>query len=298
MLAAGIIYGLIASAGQSVSFVYSRRFIVNKHGDEVQLLALGHVMMGVGAAICLPFCWDSSITNLASVLWYASIASATYLVGQVGFFAALRRSEVSRVSPLLGLKVAAVAPLSMWLLDAEIVPLQWLAIAMSIAGGFMLKRIGGWLPIGTIVGTLFAVVMFASCDIAIIKLVRLFGDGMMASVRAVCVTYVICGIAGLAALPWFGSRNSRDWRAALPYAGIWLPSMFGLFASLVMCGAVLGNIVLSTRGLFSIAIGVLLARAGHLHLEQHVARDVVLRRAAAAVLMVASIGLYAWAAGP
>jgi len=296
MLAAGIFYGLIASVGQSVSFVYSRRFIVNGHGDEVRLLALGHVMMGSVAAISLPLAWDWSIREIDAVLWYGTLTAATYLIGQIGFFAALRRSEVSRISPLLGLKVAAVAPFSIWLLSAEIVPLQWVAIAMSVFGGFLLNRIGGRLPLMTLSCTLFAVVMFALSDIAIIKLVDTCGQGFMASIRAVCVTYTLCGLVSLAVLPWCGSRKIADWKAAAPYAAIWLPCMFGLFASLAMCGAVLGNIVLSTRGLFSIGFGVLLARSGHHHLEQHVARSVLLRRAIAAVFMIAAIGLYAWAA--
>ena len=209
MLIVGIIYGLFAAAGQSVSFVFSRRFIVQGHGDSVRLLALGHVMMGAVAAALLPVIWDWEISNLAAVAWFGLLACVSYLIGQVGFLAAIRRSEVSRVSPLLGLKVAAAAPFSMWLLSAEIVPLQWLAIAMSVAGGFMLKRIGGWLPIATIAGTLFAVVMFALCDIVIIKLVRVCGDGLLASVRGVCVTYTLCGLAGLAALPWCGTRRAE-----------------------------------------------------------------------------------------
>ncbi|MCG8585058.1 MAG: DMT family transporter [Pirellulales bacterium] len=296
MLLTGVIYGLLAALGQSVSFLFSRRYIVKGHGDSVRLLAIGHVMMGAQAAVILPFCWDSSIDDTGRILVYGVWATVTYLLGQVGFLAAIRRTEVSRVSPLLGLKVAAVAPISMWLLSAQIAPLQWVAIAMSIAGGFLLKRIGGWLPVATVFGTILAVIMFALSDVGIIKLVQACGDGLRASICAVSVSYIMCGLIGLVLLPWYGSRRSDDWLAAAPYAVLWLPSMFALFTSLAMCGAVLGNIVLSTRGLFSIALGVLLARGGMHHLEQHVARDVLVRRTAAAILVVAAIGLYAWGA--
>jgi len=105
----------------------------------------------------------------------------------------------------------------------------------------------------------------------------------------------MCGVAGLVALPWYGSRRFADWRAAAPYAAIWLPSMFALFGSLALCGAVLGNLAIATRGLFSIVLGVVLARGGFHHLEQHVARGVLLRRLAAAILMMAAIGLFGWA---
>ena len=52
-------------------------------------------------------------------------------------------------------------------------------------------------------------------------------------------------------------------------------------------------ILQSTRGLFSIGLGVLLARWGLIHLEPAVGGRIVWKRLLAAILMVGAIALYA-----
>jgi hypothetical protein len=55
---------------------------------------------------------------------------------------------------------------------------------------------------------------------------------------------------------------------------------------------VFGNIMQSTRGVMSVAIGAALAHLGWHELEQRVDRATLLRRLAAALLMTAAIALY------
>jgi len=133
---------------------------------------------------------------------------------------------------------------------------------------------------------------FALSDVFIVILVPHLGTGFAAAARSVGVVYGICGLAALPLLPWQGSRRQADWLAVVPYVACWLPRMYLLFASLALCGPVLGNIVIGTRGLFAIVLGAILANRGLLHIEHHATADVVLRRAAAAVLMIVAIALY------
>jgi hypothetical protein len=65
-----------------------------------------------------------------------------------------------------------------------------------------------------------------------------------------------------------------------------------LFACFGLIGVVHGNIVQSTRGLISIGIGYLLARAGHAHIEERVSRATMLRRVVAGVLMLLAVALF------
>jgi hypothetical protein len=57
-------------------------------------------------------------------------------------------------------------------------------------------------------------------------------------------------------------------------------------------GVVFGNILQSTRGVMSVAIGAALAHLGWHDLEQRVDRSTLLRRLTAALLMTAAIALY------
>ncbi len=287
----GIILGLCSAAIQAFSFVFTRRFIVNGHGSVIRLLTQGHVIMGLAAAAVLPWVWDEHVTTWD--WWHhAAGAGGFYIIGQVGFFIALGNSDASRVAPLLGLKIPAVAVLSMLLLGAHLNPYQWMAVGLSVSAAFLLNRIGGQLPWRTIGGVLFAVSMFALSDVFIVRMVDAMGEGFLAAARAVCLVYMMCGMVAVAFVPWVGSRKSAPWRATLPYTAAWLPSMYLFFASLWICQPVLGNIVIAHRGLFAIGLGALLAWAGHDHLETQASKSVVLRRAIAAVMMIGAIGLY------
>jgi uncharacterized membrane protein YgdD (TMEM256/DUF423 family) len=67
----------------------------------------------------------------------------------------------------------------------------------------------------------------------------------------------------------------------------------GLYCSFGLVGVVFGNILQSTRGIMSVALGAMLAHLGWHELEQRVDRAMLLRRFAAALLMTAAIAIYA-----
>ena len=292
MLLLGIGYGLLTAVAHAVAFAMSRRYIVQGHGSSLQLMVTSHAIMGpVALLVMLPF-WSDELRNVAAWGPLMVGASFSYLFGQALFLIALRHSVSSRLVPLLGLKVVAVVPASIWVMGVKFGWPQAAAVALSLVAGAMLHHIGGRLPLRSLMLTLVAICLFAMSDVCIVLLVRTLGQGFAASARSVGVCYGFCGLAVLPLLPWHGSRHWSDWRAALPHAACWLPSMYLLFACLGLCGAVLGNIVIGTRGLFAIALGAILAARGMHHLEHHASRGVVARRLAAAVLMIAAIAIY------
>ena len=293
MTSLGITLGLGAAALQSAAYVFTRRYVVVR-GSSVRLLVIAHVIMGAISLGLLPLLWDDALKDMGRYAVNAIGASGTYMLGQAFLFATLRYADASRISPLLGLKVVMVAII--WItMGRETIGLwQWGAVGLSVAAAFVLNYSGGSLPIKSIVLTLATCLCYAASDVFIVDLVRTVGEpgSFTASMRATCIAYIVCGFVGLLLLPKFGSRDSDDWTTALPFAGTWYTCMLCLFAALAMIGPVMGNIVLATRGLFSIGLGVLLASMGMLHLERHVAGSVLMRRAIAAVMMIIAIALY------
>ena len=84
---------------------------------------------------------------------------------------------------------------------------------------------------------------------------------------------------------------------ALAGVGIGMGNIFGSFLAAAVrnpaaAPKVFGNVLLSSRGLFAVIIGAVLAHRGWHELEQRVDRATLLRRIAAAVLMTAAIALY------
>ena len=114
------------------------------------------------------------------------------------------------------------------------------------------------------------------------------------SLFALALIYAVTGAASAALMPAVPRFRAADWRRhALPYAALWFSAMVVLYVCFAACGLVLGNIVQSTRGLISVGLGWLVARAGRTDLEERIAPAVLVRRVAAAVLLLAAIALYA-----
>ena len=296
----GIILGLAAAVAQSLSYIFSRLYVMRHPGAFLRLMVLGHLVMGAMSLAMLPLLPLGHLPTFGHYVWPLAGASGFYLLGQAGLFYVLRHVEASRISPLLGLKIAMLAIITAaFLRDCPApTPLQWLAVGLSVAAAFALNSTGGKLPGRIIAGLLFTCLTYSLSDISIRYLIHgLGGSGAGSVFTAVAFCYLLCGVAALAALPWAGAHQHGDWRLAVPWAVSWLGAMLLLFGCFQAVDVVYGNILQSTRGLISMVLGAAVAGAGMVHLEKKVSRGVFWRRLAAALLMFAAIALYAKGAG-
>jgi drug/metabolite transporter (DMT)-like permease len=299
----GVAAGLVAATSSAVSYLLSRHH-VSGGGSSLRLLVLAHALMG---AACLPVAWFLWPAGLPlDRAWVAPLlgSSFCYLAGQAVVFSALARADASRVSPLLGLKIAMLACIVSLLPREPLDVRQWLAVGLSVVAAVMLQRGGGLRP-AALAFTLAACVAFAVSDLFIVALI----DGLQrtaagadvtlgrleAGFVAMLVTYAFCGLLAATALvlrPSLRPALRRDWVAAARYAATWLLGMAGLYTCFGSVGVVFGNILQSTRGMMSIAIGAALAHAGWHDLETRVDRRTLIRRLVAAALMTAAIAIY------
>ncbi len=299
----GIILGLGAAVAQSLSYIFSRLYVMRHPGAFLRLMVLGHLVMGAMSLAMLPLLPLDRLPPLGRYVWPLAGASGFYLLGQASLFFVLRHVEASRISPLLGLKIAMLAVITtVFLRDYPApAPLQWLAVGLSVTAAFALNSSGDRLPARMIGGLLLTCLTYSLSDISIRYLVRAMGSGGAGGAgvvfMAVALCYVLCGLAALAALPFAGPHQRGDWRLAVPWAVSWLGAMLLLFGCFKAVDVVFGNILQSTRGLISIVLGAGLAGAGMVHLEKKVSRGVFWRRMAAALLMSAAIALHAKGTG-
>ena len=225
-----------------------------------------------------------------------------YLLGQVGLMMALRRTEPSRVSPLLGFKIVILAVMSVSLPASAggtgmLSPLQWAGVALCVVAAVSLNYSGARLSASAAWAVVFACVAYSLSDWHIKILVDVVtaethSSRPLAATLATCLCYIVCGGLSLAFLPFAGPRSGRDWRGAIPFALSWFVAMLFLFASFGFLNVVFGNILQSTRGLMSVAISSLLVRWGMLHLEPAAGRGVFVKRLASAAVMIAAVALY------
>lgn len=301
MIPLGIFLGLLAAFTQSISYLYSRAYSVKRHTQStIPLLLISHTLMGGASLLVLPFVWTPILENPAAYLAPLAGACLPYLLAQGLFFFALKSADASRVAPLLSIKIIFVALL--WMVigksDTPLTGQQWFAVALSATAAFAFSYTGKRLPARAIGAMLITVSMYSVSDVYIIKLVEALNPSpdlpptLNTSCLAATLCYLFCGLITAALLPFLGSKSRADWSAALPFSITWYASMFLFFTCLAWTGPVLGNITLATRGLISIMLGIVIARAGHHHLEQHTPAPIIVRRAIAAILMIGAIVLY------
>ena len=306
-LGLGVVAGLAAAGFSAVSYLVSRHYglgqrALGRKGAALRLLAVSHLLM---AAVCIPLTWAAWPATSPPVQLFAGPLAASvgfYLLGQTSLFAALKRVEASRMAPLLGLKIVMLAVIVSFVLGHVLDTRQWLAVALSVAAAVMLQVGRGAVPIGAFGFVLSCCLSFAISDIFIIRLIDGLQAGAMTSSVAIsrlhagglamALTYGLCGLLFVPLVVALRPYTRTDWVAAAQYASAWLLSMVGLYCCFGLVGVVFGNILQSTRGVMSVALGAALAHFGWHELEQRVDRVTLLRRLAAALLMTAAIALY------
>jgi drug/metabolite transporter (DMT)-like permease len=290
----GVFLGLIAALFQSLSYILSKNFL-QRSGDFPHLLVYAHIIMGLMSAALLPVLWTDRLPPLSVYIFPSFLCALFYILGQAALFMALRRADSSHVSPLLGLKVVILALVSMLVLGASYSAAQWAAVFLCLLGAGLLNRFGGKIPFSALLFTLGACVGYSFSDIYIKVQFDIMGDvGVMRkSAFAAALCYAMCGAGAVVWAPFLrGGFSGRGLRAAFPFAIVWFTAMIFIFSCMGLIGPVYGNIVQSSRGLLSIAMGYLIAAAGMSHLEAKLPKAVFARRAAAGLIIFAAIVLF------
>ena len=290
----GILLGLAAAFCISLSYLFGRLFIQNGHGTAVGLLLLSNVVMGVVSVGLLPLVWGDSMPGFGEYGWALFFCTLFYALGQMGLFLALKRTDASIVSPFLGLKVFILAAISAGMLGESFSGLQWGAVAMSVVAALMMNWSGKALPWQSAGWVMSACVCYSISDLSIRRLVGHFLHlGLThGSVLGACLTYIVCGaVSGL--LLCFRERVTAGvWARTVPYAVSWYVAMLFLYACFASVGVVFGNILQSTRGVFSVGLGAAVAAAGMEHLEEKISLPALVRRVLAAGLMTGAIAMF------
>ena len=290
----GILLGFGAAFCQSVSYLFSKRFVHKYNNSNLALLATSHIIMGAISLALVGFFWPRDMLAFRVYGWSLAGSALFYMAGQVCLFGALAHTSASRISPLLGLKVILLAFISMGVLKEHFSPYQLLAVLMCAMAAVMLGWSGGWIKLQSALWVLLACVGYCCSDINIKFFVSHFSGMGLAHAAAftTCLCYILCGVVSLIILFFIPKPRTRLWIDSAPFAVAWLAAMFLLFGCFGAIGVVHGNIIQSSRGLISILLGVAVAMAGHEHLEEKITIKVLARRIFAAIIMIVAIAIF------
>ena len=142
-----------------------------------------------------------------------------------------------------------------------------------------------------------SIVLLAGADVGIVALIRDFsaaGCGYSgAAAAAGCLNVALCGVIVLPTIPAIRPKM-RHFRLALPYTAVCLLSIYTVNFAFSVLDPVYTNVLLSTRGLFSLLLGMLLAHCGFTAVEERASGRRWMWRAVAALLMFAAIAVYSF----
>lgn len=292
----GIVAGLTAATLQSLSYLFSRGFVMRQLGSPIKLILVSQVFMALLSLPVFAITRGPDLPSISAYILPLFLATAFYTVGQACLFIVMRTVQASRVAPMLGFKIVILAIISAALMGVEILPRQWIGVAIATIGVAVLNFSGGRLSARSTFALFLACVAYSFSDIYIRVLIDALAPLpiLRASFYAASASYIMCGSFSCIVLLIRRelSHVTKGIRFSMPYAICWLAGMFALFTCFGSVGPVLGNILQSSRGIISILIAIPAVRLGFGLIEPASPRRVMVQRLTSAALIVLAVWLY------
>jgi len=297
----GILSGFSAAVFNSIGYLFGSWFLT-RYKDPVRMLFVSQVGMLI---ISLPFMliffpFAELREDMAKILLYTVSFNILFLLGQGAFFIALRYFEASRLASLLGLKIIVMTVIFM--IAGKGLPnlLQFFAILIAVGAAIMFNWTGG--SNSSLRGWFFlpvTLVCYCTMDIAETEVVKIIADRcginyLHSALIAVPFLYVALGILSLPGLLYY-KPSLRQFATAMPYAFLWLCSQVALLTCFAFINTLFGNIILATRGIFSVIIGASLPLFGFENLDSRISFAKWIQRIIAALLMLTAIAIFSYA---
>lgn len=198
--------------------------------------------------------------------WRPLVTAATFLVGQIFTFRALRHGEVSVATPLLGTKVLLTAAFAAGIFGQQLAPQWWFGAAASALGvvlvtGATWRALAPRLLQPDAMYSLGAAAMFALTDVLVQRWTHHLGVARFVP--------VMFGVIGLISIGMFGPKAGHRFLAApggsrgaliLGSALLGLQALGMAIALGLHESATAVNIVYSSRAVWAVALAWMLAR--------------------------------------
>lgn len=293
---AGILLGAATAVLQSFSYLASA-FFIRKHASALKLLISSHLLMGAAGMLLLPFCFPTELFASASrALLLLTAWIILFCLGQGGFFICQKEIESSRLASLLGLKIAVLSLIWVLFFGNRLNMLQIAGVVMCVVAAFAMNWSGGkTFTFRSLIVLALTLISFSLTDITETHMVLLADNGNIVT-SGIAVTLLCYFTLGIFSLPFLLKvKLSRQMlRDALPFAALWLISQMTLLICFGMLHPVFGNVIQSSRALFSVLLGCLACRLGWNVMETASSGWLWIRRGIAALLMISGIAAFSF----
>ncbi|MGR5144508.1 hypothetical protein ACQKPX_22900 [Photobacterium sp. DNB23_23_1] len=256
----GVAASFIGASFQSINYALTQNYQYNKKIDSIKLLLATHAFMGI-IALIITLTMGYAKHFDYRLLWDLVKVNAPYIAAQFFLIRAITESDSSVVSPLLALKIPALAMISILYFNNGYGFIQWVSIlAIVVISGYF-SFLSGTVSIKPLL------LIFATClgyglsDIAISILSHkvIAASVFEQSLITICMNYLFCGLLTLPFLNFYEVNVnvvfSTKW-----IASAWFISVFFLVIGFNLSGVVYGNVIQSLRGVIGVAIAYIFLR--------------------------------------
>ena len=295
----GIFCGLSAAILNSIGYVFGARFLLRYKSPLRLTVFSALVMMGLSLPLMIILFPYGKLDDPGGFLLQILVWALAFGTGQGSFFMALRYFNASCLSSLLGLKIVLLAVFFMAVTRESLSVWQWLSVFLATGAAVSFNWSGAKLT--SVKGGLFlliTLIAYPLCDIYETKIILHVMDCgyslMRSSVTVAAIIYFALGICALPFL-FFLKPTRKQFVYAAPNAVLWIASQTMLMASFALLMPVFANVILATRGIFSVLLGALLAAVGLSKFDSSITRAQWIRRGISACTMTLAITIYSFA---
>ncbi len=251
----GIVASFVGAILQATNYFVTQRSQRGYNYNAVQSLIATH--MGMGLILAFPLIglgyWRYfSLNDIPEIL----LTNVPYLIAQLFLFTAIRLSDSSVVSPLLVLKVPALAIISILVFGQHIEIQQWGAIALIVYLAHSISTLSGKLEAKPALLILSACALYGLSDLGITAYTKNLGSAPLQERIFISITinYMFCAVVMLPLFYWFKiplkAIGHMKWSAVT-----WLTAVGFLVVGFSLSGVVEANVAQSTRGVIAVFIG-------------------------------------------
>lgn len=295
----GIVSGLLAAVCNSAGYLFNARFLLYYKSPWRLLITSSVIMMLISIPLLAVFFpWGVMGANWR--FWFqAVLTGGVFFFGQWGFFGALKHAEASRVAPLLGLKIAVIS--IFFLLGGNSLNLLQIIALFTATFAALLCNWAGDFRIPVKAWLFISVTLCSYCMVDILEtdlIMQLERCTSWSRTHSALVTVpAMYTVVGALAVPGiFILKPQKDeYVKAAPYGLLWIMAQFGIFCCFAFLQPVFGNVILATRGVWSVVIGAILPFFGLAALDSKLSAMRWVQRGVAAALMAGAIALYSFA---
>jgi len=252
----GILASFIGATLQAINYLLTQDAQYRYKIRGLHLLIGSQIVLGIIGFLCLLSFGYLSLLDISLLIPLLKV-NLPYIIGQYALIKAIQESDASVASPLLALKVPALALMYMVLFHQHFTLIQWIAMTLIISLAYFFSSLSGKIKFKPLLYITIASFSYGTSDLFITDLSQQLPADTLTERALItnCINYFFCGMVSLPIFFSMKISTKQVWQ--LKWVGLaWFVAVFFLIIGFNLSGVVGSNVVQSSRGVMAVILGL------------------------------------------